>query len=99
MTDNPDDAMQYELHNVSTALAKVRVLVEKTKADTKAHEFYTTIEEAMFALQHAMNEAAAMKRSYSNMIARVDILEHLLLMRLPAKELVTHDILDRLKSD
>jgi len=98
MTETIDDAIGFELHNINTALVSLAAIMQKTAPNTKAHEFYSTIEHALFALQYAMNENRMMHRAYSQMVARVDILERLLLLHLPEKEMITHNIIDKLKN-
>jgi hypothetical protein len=90
--------LEYEQWALDEAIAKLEALRLQAKAGSPADSFYSTISEVLHGLNDAMRNANAMRRAYSQLVARVDILERLLLMHLPEKELVTHDIINQLKN-
>lgn len=69
---------EYEKYTIDSALVEVRKLLEKAESNKSqnAINFYSTIEETLIALDHAIISSQHQQRDFQQLLRRVELMEY-----------------------
>lgn len=92
-----DPALTFEAWDIDTCLLEISNLKEKCQPDTKAYEFYHTMENSFMALRQGLQENRRLRAWVDLLGKRLDVLERLFLVYTKSDHITANDIADLIR--